>query len=229
MSLRLLPFRQYDENDVVNLFALESQLALTDTTPGNAGVGDAGVFVEITTGNFNLEPVSYGADSYLGKTDYPFVNAEYPSNPLTISGASSGKIPLGITLNQTAKADENGEKLLYNATKKEELQAVLPGQTVPVLTKGIVTLAEESFDRAGTMSSTTFEASYGVGRSIALQSRAIGNANVGSITGVGPEYQSGHYNFGKIIGTGSRNATANRATTEDQFSGRYIVVKFDCN
>jgi len=47
MSLRLLPFRQYDENDVVNLFALESQLALTDTTPGNAGVGDAGVFVEI--------------------------------------------------------------------------------------------------------------------------------------------------------------------------------------
>ena len=46
-----------------------------------------------------------------------------------------------MTLYQTAKNDENGEKLLYNPQKQEEKQAMLPGQAVPILTKGIVTLA----------------------------------------------------------------------------------------
>ena len=138
MGLRLLPFRQYDENDVINMFALESNLALESTT--GDGEGSNGVFVSVTTGDLVNDTISYTNDSYLGKTDYPFVGSDmYPSNPLTVSGTAVSLIPLGITLNQTAKNDENGEKLLYNAQKKEELQAVLPGQTVPIATKGIFT------------------------------------------------------------------------------------------
>lgn len=205
MALRLLPFRQYDEQDVVNLFALESGLALASTT--GDGEGSNGVFVKVTNGNFNQDVVTYASDDYLGKTDYPFVGGDmYPSNPLTISGAASGDLPLGITLNQTAKADENGEKLLYNTTKKEELQAVLPGQSVPVVTKGIFTLATAAFDGSAS--------DYAVGTGI-----QISDNNVGKITGVAPTDGAA---FGTVLGTGSRS---NNGGLTDQFVGDYLIVK----
>ena len=37
-----------------------------------------------------------------------------------------------------AERDENGEKLLYHPRKAAEMQAVISGQTMPVLTKGVV-------------------------------------------------------------------------------------------
>ena len=43
MALRLLPFRQYDEQDVVNIYALESGVALDSTTGDSSGSN--GVFV----------------------------------------------------------------------------------------------------------------------------------------------------------------------------------------
>jgi hypothetical protein len=130
----------------------------------------------------------------------------YPSNPLTISGAAAGDLPLGVTLNQTAKADENGEKLLYNTTKKEELQAVLPGQSVPVATKGIFTLAAEAFDSTAS--------AYTVGTGIAISS-----SNVGKIEAADPTAGA---SFGTVLGTGSR---ASQGGLTDQFAGEYIVVK----
>ena len=45
MALRILPFRQYDENDVVNLFALAPGYENTQTT--DSSNGDAGVFVSV--------------------------------------------------------------------------------------------------------------------------------------------------------------------------------------
>ena len=206
MALRLLPFRQYDEQDVVNLYALESTLALADTTVDDAGSN--GVFVSISTGNFNAETITYGTDSYLGKSNYPFVGADmYPSNDaLTIKAATNGSLPLGVTLNQTAKADENGEKLLYNTTKKEELQAVLPGQSVPVATKGIFTLADSAFDGAAS--------AYPVGTGIVISSSTDGKVTAGDPT-AGTA-------FGTVLGTGSR---ASQGGLTDQFAGDYIVVK----
>ena len=141
MSIRILPFRQYSDNDVVNLYALEGD-AVLDSTTGTGG-GDAGVFVKVSAGDFNKEPVDYQTNSYLGDTSFPFLGTTkmYPEVNLKITGVSSGESPLGITLNQTAKNDENGEKLLYNPTKQVELQAALPGQAVPVATKGIFTIS----------------------------------------------------------------------------------------
>ena len=55
MSIRILPFRQYSDNDVVNLYALENDAVLTNTT--DTGGGDAGVFVKVSAGDFNKEPV----------------------------------------------------------------------------------------------------------------------------------------------------------------------------
>jgi len=202
MALRLLPFRQYDEQDVVNMFALESDLALPSTT--GDGVGSNGVFVKVTDGNFDQDVITYDGNDYLGKTDYPFVGGDmYPSNPLTVAAVTDGEIPLGLTLNQTAKTDENGEKLLYNTTKKEELQAVLPGQSVPIATKGIFTLSAAAYDGA-----------MAVGTGIAI------SANAGKVTGAAPTDSTA---FGTVIGTGSR-ATTNGGLT-DQFGGDYIIVK----
>jgi len=150
MAIRILPFRQYNETDVINMFALGNGYANEQTT--DSGAGDAGVFVSVSAGDLNLDPITYATDSYLGKTDYPFVGAnQYPSVSLKVKPAASGDSLLGVTLRQTAKADENGEKLLYYPQKREELQCVLPGQAVPVATRGLFTVTASAYNGALTL------------------------------------------------------------------------------
>lgn len=67
---------------------------------------------------------------------------------MTVAPAAAGGRGLGITLRETLAFDENGEKLLYYKQKLDEAQAVLPGQTVPVLTRGLVLLAASAIDGA---------------------------------------------------------------------------------
>jgi len=201
MSLRILPFRQYSEEDVVNLYRMADGGELAATT--DSGTGDAGVFVKVSAGDFSADPVAYASDSYLGKTDYPFVGrAQYPKVGLQMEAATTGSAVLGISLLQTAKADENGEKLLYNPQKAAELQAVLPGQAVPVATKGVFTVAASAVD--GTLTpGTKFQIS----------------ANAGKITGAAVD---GALAIGTVIGTGSR-ASQNGET--DSLAGNYYVIK----
>jgi len=154
MATRLLPFRQYDDQDVINMYAL-ADAAVNESVTG-VGSGDAGVFVKVSAGNFDLDPVSYATNSYLGKTDYPFVGANsYPSVNLKVTPAASGDTTncLGITLRQTAKTDENGEKLLYYRQKAEELMCVLPGQAVPVATRGMFSVGANAIDGTLTVGS----------------------------------------------------------------------------
>lgn len=198
MSLRILPFRQYDENDVINLFALDSSSVNEATTA--SGDGDAGVFVKVSAGDFNLEPVAYGDDAYLGKTDYPFVKAQYPSVQLECAPAASGEALLGITLRQTAKTDENGEKLLYNPVKAEELGCVLPGQAVPVATRGVFTITAGAFVGALT-----------VGGGVALSATP---GKVEACAATAPE------KVGTVIGTGTRGS----GTITDALEGDYAVI-----
>jgi len=213
MSIRILPFRQYSDHDVVNLYKLDTNSALDATT--DVGSGDAGVFVSITNGNFNADPVTYQTNTYLGDTSFPFLGTTemYPEVNLTVNAATSGQRPLGITLMQTAKNDENGEKLLYNPTKQIESQACLPGQAVPVATHGIFTISDSGFDGSAT--------DYPIGGTV-----MISHTNPGKLSGTATthskhaHWSSGH--FGKVLGTGSRS---NKGPTSDQFLGDYIVVK----
>jgi len=211
--LRLLPFRQYDDMDVVNMFALEDGYVNDNVT--GVGNGDAGVFVKITTGNFNADPVEYGVDAYLGKTDYPHVGySKYPKVPKKIAPASSGEIPFGVTLSQTAKYDENGEKLLYYPVKTYESHALVPGQAVPVATAGIFTISTNAFD--GDISH-----GYGVGTGLMMS-----NSNVGKVTGV---IATNSAAFATIIGTGSRTSQTNTdqfASVGTAATGEYLVIKF---
>ena len=224
MALRILPFRQYSDHDVVNLFSIVDADVLDATSDAAGGGGDAGVFVSVTSGNFDQDPVTYQTNSYLGKTDYPFVGTTqmYPEVNLRVTGSVEGERPLGLTLYQTAKNDENGEKLLYHPQKQEELQAMIPGQAVPVATKGIFTLAAAAFDGPIT--------SYTPGNRIKLS-----DVTAGKITGFATIALSAVTTgdlvaedkvFGHVLGTGVRS---NVGITTDQFAGNYIVVSFDCS
>lgn len=197
--LRILPFRQYDENDVINLFALDGASANASTT--DTGAGDAGVFVKVSAGDFDKDPVSYTDDSYLGKTDYPFIKAQYPKVNLECTPAISGDSCLGLTLRQTAKTDENGEKLLYNPVKAEELFAVNPGQAVPVATRGVFTLVSEGFSGA-----------LVVGGGIQLSATESGKVVACASTAA--------EKIGTVIGTGSRSS----GTVTDAYAGNYAVI-----
>jgi hypothetical protein len=198
MSLRILPFRQYDENDVINLFALDGASANEATT--DSGDGDAGVFVKVSAGNFDLDPVAYSDNAYLGKTDYPFIKAQYPSVQLECSPAASGDSLLGVTLRQTAKYDENGEKLLYNPVKAEELGCVMPGQAVPVASRGVFTLTADGYEGALTVGGG-FKLSATAGKI-----EACANTDAEKV--------------GTVIGTGSRSS----GTITDAWEGDYAVI-----
>jgi hypothetical protein len=185
------------------MFALEDASVNENIT--GFGAGDAGVFVKVAAGNLDLDPVTYGSNSYLGKTDYPFVGSNaYPSVSLKVAPAASGDIkPLGITLFETAKFDENGEKLLYYKQKAMDYQALLPGQAVPVATRGVFTVSSRAYD--GTLS---------VGAGFKL------SATAGKITGAALTDSAA---IGSVLATGSRGA--NGATIADTFSGNYAIIK----
>ena len=225
MALRILPFRQYAEQDVINLYALDG--ADVNSQLDTKGNGDAGTFVSISAGALDDGPVKYAASSYLGKTDYPHIGRdEYPTVQLRIGAAATGDSVLGMTLNQTALRDENGEKLLYYPQKALENQAVLSGQAVPVLSRGIVTLNGSA---GGAFGNNAYidDANWKIGGNF-----VIAEGGLGKVSGVGLAYTliDQQQNVGVVLATGSRTAGA----TEDQFAGAggttgaYSIVKINC-
>ena len=160
---RLLPFRQYNEHSVVNLFSLDlssfsTAVSLAGFTNSASGVHDSGVLVKVkSTAWAAAEPAGYGPatgtpnaalQDYLGKTNHPYVaHNEYPEVGAKFEAVDgTEKNILGVTLRETLAFDENGEKLLYYRQKLEDLYGVLPGEVVPVLTKGIITVSEKAID-----------------------------------------------------------------------------------
>lgn len=212
MALRLLPFRDYSEHDVINLFANQT----VDSTPSTNGNGSAGVLVKILSGNLDKDVIEFIDSSYLGKTDYPYVGADrYPTVPLRFEAATKDAAVLGVTLNQTLQTDENGEKLNYYTEKKEALQACLSGQACPVARKGTFT-----FD----------EAAYEKNSDFAPGNLAVVSANAGKLSGVAWANTSGETVVGTILGTGNRTSQNGQA---DQFAGtgtaQYAMVSLDCS
>ena len=151
---KLLPFRQYAEKDVFNLAQLDvSGATLSDLKPGGSGFSYqnwSGTGVKAATTNTTIggDDPTLTSNSYLGAiggADQGFALQEgnaYPEATLKLDVAGASDLTwLGITLKPTLAFDENDEKLLYYRRKAEELQCVLPGETVPVATSGFFTLS----------------------------------------------------------------------------------------
>lgn len=191
MANRLLPFRQYNEHFVINLFRLKLEgetIANFKADNNSSGNHDAGLLVKVSDVNWaKSEPAGYDVaaaeksvlDGYLGasKSNFPHVAANsYPAAQPMFEVADADDKPLGVTLRQTLAFDENGEKLLYYRQKLEDLYGVLPGEVVPVLTKGVITVAASAVD--GALTGDVFVADGG-------QFKGTGTNKVGTVLGVG--------------------------------------------
>ncbi len=247
MANRLLPFRQYDENDVINLFANDA----SDAKPTTNSNGSAGVFVSVKTGggNFSKDPVTYVDRTELSasyghtKNQYPEVQLKVVAAPV---GSKAGEV-IGVTLKQTLETDENGEKLLYNPVKKDELQAVLSGQAVPIATRGIFTLTSDAVEGSTYPSdaSSAFPtpgqacvmspANAGKVSGIAFDS-LVGDYTVagGSFAPTGSTYDVGggaalvYYSWANVMGTWIGTGTRDSAgPITDVHQGNYAVLKLN--
>ena len=122
---KLLPFRQIDENDVVNLFAFDGDSATR------------GLLVKLDSSNTWLPENEFELNNVSSNTYANTVTDRY-SVKARVTTAGSGDKPLGMLMYDVAETDENGEKLIWHPRKAHEMQVSLSGQAVPVLTKGIV-------------------------------------------------------------------------------------------
>jgi hypothetical protein len=167
MAKRIEPYRDYSEHEVINLFSLDtsgvSAADLQGWKSGAAagGANDAGVVVKAGTAVLPGDLPSADAlkrsgalRDYLGASGQPHVGFNaYPVVEMTMgaTGAGEDALALGLTLKETLAYDENGENLLRYPLKKDELQAVLPGQASPILVRGLVLLNSDAFDVAPTV------------------------------------------------------------------------------
>jgi len=121
----LKPFRDYDEHDVINLFAVNSSSANKGTVVTADGNG---VNFKDATSLDNLSP--------FGNT----LSAQF-NVPWTVSAAASGSAKgsiVGLLLKDVRTVDENGERLIFNPRKAAEMDVIISGQAAPILTKGLV-------------------------------------------------------------------------------------------
>lgn len=145
MAHTLRPFRNYNESDVINLFAFDGAqdangvIATAGTVVAVAGNGFQPVADKTAgggTGFFGTIPTDLGGT--LGIAGLSNVVSNRYVVTAKVSAASSGQVALGITLMNTQELDENGEKLIFNPRKAAEKGVAISGQAVPVLTRGIV-------------------------------------------------------------------------------------------
>lgn len=198
---RMLPFRQYKEEDVINMFSLDTI------------TGEAGSLVKVSNANLDLDPTqliartdSLGFQNYLGNA-----SSLYPEVPYKVTKvANTGERPIGILLRDVRSVDENGENLQYYPRKKEELQCVISGEAVPIATRGLFMMNAKAL--AG-------------GLAPAINSYAVPTAN-GKLTGVPfatADANQREYAVGKFIATGQRESQQDT----DEYVGVYALLKLE--
>lgn len=191
----MLQFRDYDEHDVINMFSLD------------AATGEAGSLVKVSAANLNLDPVELinaGFTNQLGHA-----TSLYPQVPLKVTKVTgTGQVALGIMLRDVREVDENGEKLIFYPQKRDELQCVVSGESVPIATKGLFMFNVNGL--AG-------------GAVPALNSYAVPTTD-GLLTGVAsPTAAQKEWAVGKWIATGSRESQQG----DDALAGPFALLKLE--
>jgi len=133
---RLMPIRDIDEHNVVAFFS-------KDVT------GVAGELVKVVSNDLSntdgWSTTTPGA-SFDGVTNLRY---EVKSKVKATVGGEDRSSVLGFTLFPTLETDENGIPLKYDLRRQKELQCVLSGEAVPVVTKGIVQLLNTAYTTLG--------------------------------------------------------------------------------
>jgi hypothetical protein len=202
MAKRILPYRDYSEHEVVNAFSLDTEsYAITGAIQGKAGDFDAGVVVAVKKGSLPGDMPEQDLDgdlrAYLGASysasSTHIGYSSYPYNGMTVEPSEDGSDALGITLRETLAYDENGEKMLNYRVKLDEAQAVLPGHTVPVLTRGLVLLHTDAF-------SSMTNVAPGAKLTVDNGQFIVGSSNiVGTVVATGKESTSEEGEIDKVL------------------------------
>ena len=172
------PFRQYDEHDVINLFTFNG------TTGTNGVLLQAGKLVDIHTGwKSDSDPVDLSSSASGLSLTGKGLSTTW-SLSAKVQAADAGDQPIGMTLVAMRDEDENGEKLLYNPRKAAEMGVVIPGQSIPLATRGLFIL--KSDDTSG-WTNVTFSAGQllyaGASGEITTSSNSGANKLVGTALG----------------------------------------------
>lgn len=120
---KIKQYKDYSEHEVLNRFAYDGSFL------------EAGTLVKISVGAKNTDELERGG---LGAEFNNVLSNRWSIVP-KVNIATSGTSPLGITLYDVRESDENGELLKFNPQKKIEMNAVLSGEAVPMLTRGVIT------------------------------------------------------------------------------------------
>lgn len=136
MAHNLRPFRDYSEHEVVNLFAYSG------AAENSSVILTKGAAVKVSAEGFTVGPTSSSANQpieLLGNVGaaFPLSQSQRFGVRPKVTLATSGDV-LGLTLLDVRELDENGEKLIFNPRKAAEMNVVISGQAVPVLTRGVI-------------------------------------------------------------------------------------------
>jgi hypothetical protein len=138
----LKPFRQYDEHDVINLFTFNG------TSGTNGVLLQAGKLVDIHTGWKADDDQVDLSTSASGTANGMDLSGKVLSNTwglnAKVQATDVGDTAIGMTLVAMRDEDENGEKLLYNPRKAAEMGVVIPGQAIPLATKGLFIIKSDN-------------------------------------------------------------------------------------
>ena len=143
---QLKPFRQYDEHDVINLFTFNG------TTGTNGILSDAGALMKVADNTgwvASSDQVDLAGNSGgLSLTGKVLSTTWSLTAKVALAGATDQ--PIGMALVAMRDEDENGEKLIYNPRKAVEMGVVVPGQSIPLLTRGLVIYSTDTNDWTST-------------------------------------------------------------------------------
>lgn len=118
------PFRDYDEHEVVNLFAFDG------------GLANKGTFVTAAGSGFDLSAeAAFGNDSFIDGTVSARFNVASKVAPAA-SGTPASSV-LGMMLKDVRSVDENGYPLKFEPRKAAERDVVISGEAVPVVKRGL--------------------------------------------------------------------------------------------
>lgn len=200
----LLPFRQYDPAEVLNVFALD-------------GTGLNGQLVTIETGaqdpansagQYTTLPV---AAAFTNVTSYRY------NNPRRVRPSTAGDTNfnvIGVTLHTTAVYDENGN-LLANMPYDQTLERgfVQTGFTVPILQRGLITVKQSQI----------------VGTPFPGYAAVISTGGAGKFEAVNPATATLTYINSTGVGTYSgQNVVGKFISYSGSAFGGYAQILFNC-
>lgn len=122
--MNIKPFRDYDEHEVINLFAVSGESV------------NKGCFVSAVGSGFNLKTAStYDENSIIDGVKSARFNVPHVVAPAA-SGVSKYAV-LGMLLKDVRTVDENGYPLKFEPRKAAEMDVVISGEAAPIVKRGI--------------------------------------------------------------------------------------------